>query len=271
MSAAFDTIDRKKLIEIIESFADEDEIRLVSYLLWQTTLEVKMNGISETISFESNVGAFQGDSLSGPLFTLYFENALKDLRTALQIPLQYEHDYSILDENRIDVYDHDHGYTNAIPSIPDEMIYADDGDFLSEKQTQQEKLNVVGPEILKKYNLLVNTDKTENQSLKRGNRNTELWRNSKKLGSLLGDIEDIARRKQLAVCAMNDMNKIWLQHYKKISLSKRLHLFGALVKSVLVYNSSCWGLRNVDSNNLNSFHRRLLRKVCKIYWPNNRK
>ena len=64
------------------------------------------------------------------------------------------------------------------------------------------------------------------------------------------------------------MNRIWFQNYRKISLHIRLQLFEALVVSVLLYNSSCWGLRKIDEQKLNTFHRRMLRKICKINWPN---
>ena len=117
-----------------------------------------------------------------------------------------------------------------------------------------------------KYNLQVNNDKTEYLTLKRGNRDTERWRTAIKLGSHLGDTEDIARRKELATTAMRSMHKIWLNKYK-VNLRTRIKLFNALVKSILLYNCSCWGLRKADEDNLNGFHRQLLRRMCRIFWP----
>ena len=49
-------------------------------------------------------------------------------------------------------------------------------------------------------NLKVNGGKTEYTTLKRRNKQQEEWRHTKKLGSLLGDSEDMCRRKQLSVC-----------------------------------------------------------------------
>ena len=65
------------------------------------------------------------------------------------------------------------------------------------------------PSILAKGNLIVNKSKTEHTVLKRESKINEKWRNTKKLGSLLGDEEDIKRRKQLASIALHNMNKIW--------------------------------------------------------------
>ena len=74
MSSAFDTIDRTKLVEIVESFLNEDEARIVRRLLSNTTLEVRVKG-AETKPFISNVGSPQGGSISGPLFEIYFEHS----------------------------------------------------------------------------------------------------------------------------------------------------------------------------------------------------
>ena len=49
-------------------------------------------------------------------------------------------------------------------------------------------------------NLKVNVDKTEETKIQRkSNRDEENWRNKKKLGSLLGDYEDMKRRVQLSI------------------------------------------------------------------------
>ena len=56
MTLAFDTIKRTKLIEILESFLREDEIRIIRILLSNTTLDIKS---SSNISnpFDENVGS----------------------------------------------------------------------------------------------------------------------------------------------------------------------------------------------------------------------
>ena len=95
MSAAFDTINRQKLISILEAFIIDDELRMIRVLLSDTSLEIKTNGaIPEP--FESNVGSPQGDAISGPLFNVYFKSALIELRVAIdQVnPVPYtDHNY----------------------------------------------------------------------------------------------------------------------------------------------------------------------------------
>lgn len=158
--------------------------------------------------FESNVGFPQGDGLSGPLYTVYLEEALKDVRKELNYTPSH------------------HEYTRQNPTVanpPPELIYADDTDFITRDKRVDNKLKSgVVKDTLKKKSLYVNDDKTESLVLKRGDRNTETWRESKKLGSLLGDMEDITRRKQLAIAAFRKMNQVWIKGHKKINIEVRL-------------------------------------------------
>ena len=87
MSAAFDTIKRRTVLKLLEEAGStNDEVRLVRYLLANTKLRVRVN--SETsVEFESTIGAFQGDSLSGKLFTLLLAGALYDVRNRLESPI----------------------------------------------------------------------------------------------------------------------------------------------------------------------------------------
>ena len=61
---------------------------------------------------ETNIGGPQGDSYSGPLFTIYFENALREVCTEVGIDL-----------NNME--------------LPEEMIYADDYDHVTTDQNKQ--------------------------------------------------------------------------------------------------------------------------------------
>ena len=94
----------------------------------------------------------------------------------------------------------------------------------------------------------------------------EPWRKTKKLGSLLGDREDIARRKQLATAALNDSNSLWIRN-KRTRLKQRLRIYSATVPPILLYNSSTWGMSKNDEESLDAFHRQHLRRVMNVKWP----
>ena len=129
MSAAFDTVDRQKLLDILKNIIDEDELRIIRFLLSNTTINIKINGATKQMPFNSNVGVPQGDGLSPVLFTVYLEAALREVRKDL----------------------------SQESKIPNEMAYADDVDFV----TVEDHINI--DEVQRKlseYNLLVNADKT---------------------------------------------------------------------------------------------------------------
>jgi len=79
LSSAFDTIDRLKLINVLETVIERDELQIIKVLLRDTTLTIKMKDVIAT-PFDTNIGSPQGDSLSGDLFNVYFEHALQTLR-----------------------------------------------------------------------------------------------------------------------------------------------------------------------------------------------
>ena len=65
---------------------------------------------------------------------------------------------------------------------------------------------------------------------------------------------------------MATLNNIWLRK-DKIKKNTRLKLYRSLVKSVLLYNCSTWGLTKKDEKMLNTFHRKQLRKILGIRYP----
>ena len=245
MSSAFDTMERNKLLEVVRGFMGEDNQRILRILLSETSIEIQIKGVKPT-AFKSNIGGPQGDSYSGPQFTTYFENTLKTLRTECNITL--EEDY------------------------PEEMIYADDYDNVTTEPEKKQLFKSKAKEVLARDNLLVNETKTEETTLKRNkhdrkNKQTnEPWRDTIKLGSKLGDKEDIVKRKQLATGKLVQMEKI-LKRRNVVRTEKKMRLYNSLVKSVLTYNSCTWGLTKDDEKNLDSFHRRQLRKTIGVLYP----
>ena len=117
---------------------------------------------------------------------------------------------------------------------------------------------------MKSKNLLVNKEKTEYTTVKRGSKEEEReWRNVIKLSSKLGDQEDIRKRKKLATIAPAKNDAIWKKNWKT-KLKTRIRLYETLVKRVLLYNCGTGGMSKDDQRKLNSFHRRQLRKVIGI-------
>ena len=92
------------------------------------------------------------------------------------------------------------------------------------------------------------------------------WRESKKLGSLLGDSEDMVRRIQLAAAALVKLKEMWSRR-RIVSERKRLRTYNACILPVLTYNACTWGLTEVEIARLDAFHRRQLKSLLGIRYP----
>ena len=117
--------------------------------------------------------------------------------------------------------------------------------------------------VLKRYNLEVNVDKTEYTIL---DRNEKSWKNTKKVGTLIGDTEDVQRRKPLSTAALAKLQNVWVRG-DKLKKKTKLKLYRALVKSVLTYNCSTWALTQAEEKKLDAFHRKQLKRVVGIRYP----
>ena len=139
------------------------------------------------------------------------------------------------------------------------LLNADDVDFVGLNFVDTEEVQ----NTLHKYNLLVNIDKTEFTTLSRAG--TE-YKNTKKVGTLIGDEEDVERRKRLCNAALTKLLNVWIKG-DKIKRKTKLKLYRSLVKSILVYNCGTWALTKSEEEKLNAFHRKQLRKVLNIKYP----
>ena len=75
MSSAFDTIDRRSLLQEMATFLDDDEMRMCQLLLANNDVTLRFDNHSEE-SFTTNKGSPQGDAISGTFFTIALEKAL---------------------------------------------------------------------------------------------------------------------------------------------------------------------------------------------------
>ncbi|RQM09059.1 hypothetical protein KXD40_008052 [Peronospora effusa] len=113
------------------------------------------------------------------------------------------------------------------------IVYAEKVDFIYQSADIATLIETESPAILAKWSLQMNTSKTEHTIVHLSttalfNRITrakdEDWRITRKLGSLLGDAEDVSRRKNLATTALHRMLKVWLRP-SKTSEATRLRLY----------------------------------------------
>ena len=136
MSRAFDTVNRLKLVQVMDTIVDADERRMIHLLLVKTTLSIRIKDITGT-PFTTTTGTPQGYSLSPMLFVCYLEAALRDARVHL------------------------HPAPQADMLIPLETEYADDVTFISTSFDHLQQSLPQIQSILETWDLHVNEAKTE--------------------------------------------------------------------------------------------------------------
>ena len=246
---------------------NEDELRICQSLLADTNLKARF-GDSLSPAFLTTIGTPQGDGLSPILFAIYLERALRDVRTQA-LPLRPA--------------------TEVKAKMPSEAIYADDCDFISYSQQWLEYLERIIPPTIGDYQLQANTgtwwERTTIASKVRSKespvsdpsiqslgrvgawtRGANEWKSTRKLGSFLGDEEDVQRRIQLATVQFKALDKLWKQSHS-VPVETRLRLYKALVLPVLTYNAGTWGITQQVAGRLDAFHRKQLREVVRVKWP----
>jgi len=136
MSRAFDTLDREKLMNVMRTITDDDQVRLIALLLANTTLAVKV-GKERAEPFSNTIGTPQGDGLSPVLFTCYLEAAIREAKSKL--PPRPEED----------------------ADMPHDTRYADDVNFYSTSMPWLQTSLPIIAATLEGWSLVVNTQKTE--------------------------------------------------------------------------------------------------------------
>ena len=76
------------------------------------------------------------------------------------------------------------------------------------------------------------------------------------------------RRVQLANIAMDSMNKIWPQ--RRLHINQKLKIYKTIIKSIMTYNYSTWGLTKAQTEELDRAHRKQLRKLWNDPFKKNR-
>ena len=142
MSSAFDTINRKKLMNELNTFLDEDECHIIRTLLCDTTINIQFEDCKGE-EIETNIGSPQGNAMTGTFLNIAFEKSLRNLREKMnKIKPAIEHSYA----------------ETTNPSK--ELIFADDSDFPTLSKADRELFKSIMKETMAEDDLIVNEGKT---------------------------------------------------------------------------------------------------------------
>jgi hypothetical protein len=213
-------------------------------------------------SFKTNLGIPQGDCLSPVLFTLYLAKAL----AVTDQDTDTDHTYAKLNVNSENILPHhfrDHSYSNKKDiGFSNDQQFADDISYMNTNKGKNDYIKQSIPKKLGERNLIINENKTEEYDIKL---KQEDWKNCKYLGSFLDTDKDIKHRKQLSMAAFIKYQNLLTS--KKLSVRIRLRIFNAYVSSIFLYNSETWTLSKKSQEEVDVFHRNLLRKILQIKYP----
>ena len=179
------------------------------------------------------------------------------------LDIKHDHTYVNKDSFKSDI-EKDHSYSKSITSKGNcgfliEQQYADDASWATNIKTVKESVKSNARSELKRKNLLVNEDKTEDYCIQRNG--DQSWKKCRFLGSLLGNKEDNNRRKQLACETFNIYKPALCSN--KISFKLRIRVFQAFISSIFLYNSELWSLSKAQNNKLDVFQRIFLRQIIR--------
>lgn len=262
MSKAFDTVKRAELFKDLREILDGDELHLLMIMLKDVELQVRV-GKETGRKIITNIGVPQGDSLSPLLFTLYLAQALKPKRE----PTLEEHSYSLPPRAAQELVPRnlmDHTYSTPIEEeLNIDQQYADDISYLTDAPHIHEHHKSTVPQTIKKRNLLVNNEKTEEYEISRTG--SDDWKKCRLVGSLIDTTCDINRRRGIAIGAYNKLKKIL--ESKKVNDKLKIRVLNTYVKSIFLYNCEIWTVTKEIENSIDVFQRTLLRRTFKIFWP----
>ena len=247
MSKAFDTVNRNILFEHLEDILHDDELYILHRLTNNPQIAVKIGNTTGKL-FTTTTGIMQGDCLSAILFIYY-------LAMCLRRPI----------------------YTKTRGFLINPM-YTDDLTLAGTNQQQIQDTKTVMTARLKEYDLKVNETKTEKYIIPRPpppppppttveellahKQNRNNWSN---LDWLLDTSYDIERRKGITLDSIQKFEYIYKS--KRISTELKIRTFNTYTASIFLYNSELWAITDTLQDDIDSFHRRLLRRAIDIRWP----
>ena len=164
MSKAFNTVKVAELFRDLKLDDDEYHIRMI--MLKDVVLKVTVE--KETgRKVKTSIGVSQGDGLSTLLFTIYLAQALKPKR----IQTLEEHNYSLLPraaEELVSQYLIDHIYSTLVEKeLSIDEQYGDDISYITDTYHIHTQHETTVSSIMKRRNLCICTDKTEEYEVSR--------------------------------------------------------------------------------------------------------
>jgi len=258
LSKAFDSLDRGLLIQILEDngLAGDDELRIISYLLAETTLRVKV-GSSIGEQFKTTIGTPQGDALSPILFLIYLEHILRRHRRR-----------SLLKEVEMEIaYADDIHYVTKDADQDREGLH--EGEAYEYRQRcrcaacRAKEIELSMPADMAVDKMQCNGEKTVHVELLPGESRKTAF---EILGNNIDPDQEIRKRRENATKAFAGLIRIWSRR-SDIDVGLKMLLYNAIVKPHLTYNAAASAYTGQQVAALDRMHRKQLRRLLNVFYP----
>ena len=255
---AFDSINRKKMLEILRAYGIPHTIVTTVGVMYKDTTAQVRSPDGETDSFTILAGVLQGDTLAPYLFIIALDYALRMATEGFE-------DLSFTLQER-------KGSRYPAVMITD-TDFADDIALISDNMEKAQELLEQVESAANQVGLQVNSTKTEFMLYNfregeictaEGRTKLKQVQNFQYLGSWVDQsTQDLNIRKAKAWTALNRLTAIW-----KSNLGRKLKVcfFRAPVETVLLYGSEAWTLTSSLEKQLDGCYIRLLRAALYVNW-----
>jgi hypothetical protein len=264
------------LLEILRSnnICNEDELRMIQFLLSETTLRAKIDG-KQGPTFSTPIGTPQGDGISHILFLIYFAHILYAAEATLRersLLIAGDHTLTYADDHMIalnespeaiaerESYEETLAATVDPDASPDALAPSHDP-ACSCVKCHSQKILLVLSEHLAEYRMTMDPGKTLHREI--NSVSTDL---DKTMGCRFDFKRLVESRRTNADVAFYSLRKLWLKDIP-ISNSKKLKVYNATCLPHFTHTGGALVLRQVDLDLLDSRHRAQLRKLLGFYYP----
>ena len=250
---AFDRVWHTGMYRVLQHYNIPRKLTALIQNLYSQAVSAVRIGVDISDWFHQTVGVRQGCVLSPDLFNLFLEHVLSEALDAYQ-------GGALVNGRRVS-----------------NLRFADDIDLMGETVTEAQDILTAVHLSSQKHGLEISKEKTKvllvskearDVTISIENQQLEQVTHFKYLGTEITQQNcsstDIRCRTAQALVAASNLNIIWRN--VGISLKTKLRLLDCLVIPIALYGCETWTLNKADTNKLQAFGMKCLRKVLNISW-----
>lgn len=285
LEKAFDRVDRAALLAIMRHYGvEEDYIRVVHDLHTDTKARVRWRN-TRSEAFDITWGVQQGSPASNPEWNLFVsiivDQTLAELGPAAGVLIRWNVDGQLIPAGA--------AHADAVSLRQLLLLLADDITVTAETAAGLQHALEVLFDVCRRWGMRISISKTKVLSFSRPRAinatpaaipaptptftidgvDLEVVESAKYLGSWYsadGSLDrEISARISAASFASERLRRT-LWKCRRVSLGRKISLYRCLVLTILLYGAESWALTRAQTQRLETFHMRCLRRILNVKW-----